>query len=540
MSGAINQSINDALAGLSPEQRELLLCRASPAYWLKQKTGETPWRKQAEVMHAIAVHDRVAVASGHAVGKSWLAARLVCWFLDVFHPATVITTAPTNNQVKKVLWMEIHAAHAAAKRNGHPLRGELLTVEWRIKTPDGRIQMAVGFAPRDYDYNRFQGFHNEHMLVIEDEAAGISREITQGINSVLKGAFSRWLKIGNPTETSGPFYEAFSDPTSDWRTFHISEFEVPNVDLKLPAHRPDEDSMARKELVRASLRALIDKPVKFPGLATAKDILRDFNAWGEDHAMWKARVLGQFPDRTSDTLISLSWLERAGAETMDEIAINSETTIEIGVDVARYGTDDTWFVAKIGNRPYQGNAFAPERHSQQSTMETVGRIVSFVRRLRAHFGEICPKIRIKIDAIGLGAGVFDRAEEVFSDGDWRDPAGNRLVECYDMIAAAVAHDPIQYANATTEWWARTARGLESGEIGGPVFADRELQKQLQSRKYKYQSDGRMRLESKDDLRRRGEHSPDFGDAVMLAFCDLPMSIEDTPSSGIHAGEIYGR
>jgi len=527
-----------SLADLSAEQRELIISQTCPDYWVKNTTGEVVWRKQVEVMRAVALNPRVAVASGNAVGKTFLAARCAGWFLDVFFPATVITTAPTTRQVKDLLWKEIGVVYGKAKLHGRPLGGELYTTTWNFPGTDGK-HFGTGFAPKEYDANRFIGYHNDHVLVIEDEAAGITEAVNEGVNSIVKGGHTRWLKIGNPTNLSGPFYNAFKSP--DWVTFHISEFDSPNVDAVVPPRLPDEDLNARKARMLKFLEELVrTRPIKIPGLVTASDILKDFNAWGEDHPLWQARVLGQFPDRIGDTFIALSWVESAAKE---EMALEG-TTIDIGCDVARYGSANTVFVARIGSLPGQGRAFAVEPHGQQSLMVTVGRIVRFVSQIRASWSDIskipCPLIRVKIDAVGLGAGVYDRCKEVFDGPEWRDEQGNQVVKVFEMIEHRTARDPVQYANAATEWWAVTARGLEYGNIAGEIFQDKRLMSELVARKYTYGSDGRMRAESKEDLRKRGEPSPDFGDAVVIAFADVPMAFEEEPAMHLHAGRIFGR
>lgn len=528
----------DYFDGLSDDQQELMLMQACPDYWLEKTTGESPWTKQVEIMQSVAVNARVAVASGNSIGKTFIAARIACWFMDCFYPATVITTAPTTRQVKDLLWKEMSVVHARAKRNGRPLGGELFTTNWNFPGSDGK-HFATGFAPKDYDANRFIGYHNDNIMVIEDEAAGITEAVNEGVNSIVKGGHTRWLKIGNPTNIEGPFYAAFRSP--DWQCYHISEFDSPNVDAVPPPKVHNQDIRVREQIMRKFLDSLQSKPVKVPGLVIAADILKDFNAWGEDHPLWQARVLGQFPDRTGDTFIALSWVERAEKSERRMEGV----TIDIGVDVARYGSANTVLVAKIGDRPGQGNAFGAEVHGQQSTMVTCGRIVTFVRKIRSLWGQIappnlpCPKIRLKVDAVGLGAGVVDRCREIFGQDEWLVDGRKRIL-VYEMIEHATARDPIQYANASTEWWAVAGKGFEAGDIAGEIFSDKRLMAELVSRKYKYGSDGRMKAESKEDMKSRGEASPDFGDAVVLAFCEVPMQIEDEDSSGIHAGQIYGR
>ena len=124
-----------------------------------------------EILRALAVHRRVAVASCNSAGKSWLAARAAAWFMANFYPAVVVTTAPTDRQVRRILWKEIHRLSNRAKRFGIDLGGKLLTKSWEFNEE----HFAFGFATRIMIL-MLSGFMRQY-LVIVDEAAGISEPI---------------------------------------------------------------------------------------------------------------------------------------------------------------------------------------------------------------------------------------------------------------------------------------------------------------------------------------------------------------------------
>jgi phage terminase large subunit len=180
--------------------------QALPDIWLEHTSGELPWDKQRAIMQALVRHPRVAVASANSCGKTFIAARIAAWWLALYRPSIVITTAPTDRQVAEVLWRELRVFIAKAKARGKALGGKLLlTCKWELADD----HFAIGFSTKDNDPDRFQGFHSPHILVIADEAAGISEKIYEGITAVLKGAHARLLAIGNPTALEGWFYEAF-------------------------------------------------------------------------------------------------------------------------------------------------------------------------------------------------------------------------------------------------------------------------------------------------------------------------------------------
>ncbi|MFO7325985.1 MAG: hypothetical protein DIU62_009735, partial [Pseudomonadota bacterium] len=251
----------------------LAKAQSDPVWWVREILGDEPWEKQVEILEAVRDYKRTAVASCHAAGKSWIAARVALWFL-YSHPYSIVaTTAPSFRQVKRVLWQEIRRAHRRARV---PLGGRLLQTELQIDDK----WYAFGFSTRDPD--RFQGLHEGHVLVIVDEAAGVSPEIWTAIEGVLTGAHTRLLAIGNPTEPSGPFYELFREPGV--AKIHISAFDTPNVQAG---------------------RILI------PGLVDREWVEDKKRRWGESSPMYQSRVLGRFPESGKDTLIPLSWVQAA-------------------------------------------------------------------------------------------------------------------------------------------------------------------------------------------------------------------------------------
>lgn len=451
----------------------------APDKWLKNNTGEEMWNRQKDIARAIALNPRVAVASCNAAGKSWLAARIATWFLKTFHPSIVLTTAPTDRQVRRILWREIHTCAQKAKEIGNPLGGTLMTKEWKFSED----HFGLGFATRDYDATAFQGIHAPHILVVADEAAGLSETIFEGIFAVLKGAHTRLLAIGNPTSLSGQFYRAFS--SDRWWTCHISAFDTPNL---------QENS-----------------GTIIPGLVTKQDIEDARDDWGEDSPLYIARVLGRFPESIEDTLIPLSRVEQAGAGSWDQDEmdqVDPEASVEIGVDAARYGTDKNVIVARRGRLCFAAEEFGREALGRTGTMAACGRLINFIES-RGLMRQISA---IKADAVGLGGGIPDRLRELQQEG--KIP---RDIAIMDMNAGAKALNNGKYADQATEQWAGLGDLIKQDLAFGPVFQNKNAIGQLTRRKYKILSDGRMKLESKDEMKKRGLKSPDWGDAIAMAY-----------------------
>lgn len=405
--------------------------------------------------------------------------------MDNFDPAVVVTTAPTTRQVRHILWKEMHSAYAKAERNGRGLGGNLLTQLWKY----GEEKFAIGFATREYSADLFQGIHSANLLVVVDEASGITEQVWEGIMSILKGGNARLLAIGNPTSSSGTFYEAFQpDKTGLWHTKNISAFDSPNV--------------------RAGR-------VVVPGLITLEDIEDARKDWGEGSFLWESKILGRFPDTTIDTLIPLSDVELAADEDFECIG-----PVEVGADIGWYGDDATVFIARAG-----ACAFDSKAYSRQGTMETTGCLVDFLRQHQA--------VSVKIDSVGYGAGVYDRMKELQDDGDL--PSWLNIVP---MNGGSAPRDRERYADASSEWWGELAKRLANREIGGPVFGVKKLQSELISRKKSYTSKGQIKLEPKDALRRRGLKSPDWADAMVMAFSDVRAQVDDPAAEVLRGLRLY--
>lgn len=217
-----------------------------------------------EVAESVRDNPRTCVFAGHGVSKSFTAARAAEWFLNVYGPnATVITTAPSNDQVENILWREIAVAFNNAQ---HKIGGTLT----KKKHDFGDKWFAYGFATTPDtvtgEATRFQGYHNDHILVIFDEAAGIMSQIWRAAEHLLTSGHVRWLAIGNPTSPYGDFADCEDDPS--WNCITISVKDTPNY-------------IEGREVI--------------PGLSGRPYEERMRSKYGEDSNEYKIRVLGQKP-----------------------------------------------------------------------------------------------------------------------------------------------------------------------------------------------------------------------------------------------------
>ena len=434
--------------------------RLKPLEFAREVLRVELWSKQEEVLEALLDSRRIAVKSGNGLGKGYCAAVAVLWFLYYHEPAIVLSTAPTFRQVRHILWRQIRHLH---RRSPEVLGGKILETRWELA--DDRY--AIGLSADTAD--QFQGFHSPNMLIIVDEAEGVSDEIYEAIEAVMTSAAPRLLLMGNPTTVSGAFRRAFHEERHLYRTVTISALDSPNV---------------------------LAGEVVIPGLATAEWVEERRETWGDNNPIYRARVLGEFPDQAEDTLIKLSDIEAAVQDqTAETVTPKSETAGQeetvLAVDVARFGSDRSVILRRRGNRVEDIQTF-----HKLDTMQLAGWVVAAIRE--------CRPDRMYIDEIGVGAGVVDRLrEQSFSV---------RGVN----VARRARHEGL-FTNTRAEGYWRLRELFASGQISIP--RDNQLMGELAALRYNYDSQGRIYLESKEAMRGRGLPSPDKADALMLAFVE---------------------
>jgi len=184
------------------------------------------WPKMTEMLESCRDFERTTIGAGHGVSKTYTMGRLCLWFLYCYYPSTVVTTAPTGEQVKNLLWREIRQSHANAKI---PLGGKLTTTMLDLQAETGIRWFATGFSTRPdtvtTEATAFQGYHNDHLLIIFDEAAGILPEIWRASEHI--GApFKRFIAVGNPTSAWGDFASSLKDDS--FNRMKISVTDTPN------------------------------------------------------------------------------------------------------------------------------------------------------------------------------------------------------------------------------------------------------------------------------------------------------------------------
>lgn len=439
--------------------------RKNPVLFAREVLLFEPDKWQQEALMDLAENPKVAIKSGQGVGKTGMEAVALLWFLTCFPYPRVVATAPTKQQLHDVLWSEV-----SKWQERSPLLREVLKWTKTYIYMKGHEKRWFATARTATKPENMQGFHEDNMLFIIDEASGVADPIMEAILGTLSGGNNKMLMCGNPTRTTGTFYDAFHSSRWLYKCYTVNS----------------EDSLRTN---KQSIDALRKK-------------------YGYDSNVYRVRVRGEFPKQEDDVFISLELIEQAvrteppGEEDIRKVAI--------GVDVARFGSDETVIALAICGK-ISTKCELKEKYQGHDLMTTVGKVVQKYRWIRDTFPDYTGNIMVNIDDCGVGGGVTDRLREV------REEEELYYMDINPVNAAERVPDEEAYKNydnLTTYMWAQIREMMSGGALS--LDNDDELAAQLSSRKYRLSSRGKIILESKDDMKKRGLDSPDRADAVALS------------------------
>lgn len=367
-----------------------------PVAYVTEILGVAPQPYQAEALRALASGERkMSIRSGHGCGKSSFASWAMLWFLTFRFPCKVIVTAPTSAQLFDALFAELRRWVGEMPRALQQLyemktdRVELVAApaEAFISARTSRAETPEALA----------GVHSEHVLLVADEASGIPEQVYEAAGGSMSGHSATTLLLGNPTRSSGLFFDSHGKMKDRWWTRRWSCIESPLV----------SDEFVQEMAER----------------------------YGVDSNAYRIRVLGEFPLADDNTIIPYHLAEAA---TKRDIEAPEQGTVIWAVDPARFGSDRTAFCKRVG-------PVITELTSWQNldTMQTVGRVKAEYDGLP---GSRRPS-EILVDSIGIGAGVVDRLREMGL------PArGVNVSEVPSMGQS--------YSNLRTELWFKVKAWLE--------------------------------------------------------------------------------
>lgn len=442
--------------------------RKNPVLFAREVLKFEPDEWQQDALMDLAENPKVAIKSGQGVGKTGLEAVALLWFLVCFSYPRIVATAPTKQQLHDVLWSEVSKWMSRS-----PLLSEILKWTKTYIYMVGNEKRWFAVARTATKPENMQGFHGDNMLFIVDEASGVANPIMEAILGTLTGENNKLLMCGNPTRTSGTFYDAFHADRAMYRYHTVSSADSPRTN-------------------KQNIEALIRK-------------------YGRESNVVLVRVFGEFPKQEDDVFIMLSSIEQCGSKVYELPEDKGMPYIMFGVDVARFGDDETVIYKNV-----KGKLKLAMHRRGQDLMATVGDIVNQYKKTVKEFSEYRGSIYVNIDDTGLGGGVTDRLKEVK-----REQNLHRLFVIPINAAEKIETDTKEgkeaaeyYNNLTTHMWAVLRDLLENKQI--EIEDDADTFAQLSIRKYFMASNGKLELEGKKEMKKRGVSSPDRADAAALS------------------------
>ena len=463
----------------------------NPVDAVKDWFGVTPEDYQCEILSDLFAADRtvhrVSVKSGHGVGKTSTEAWAMWIYLVTRAHSRVVATAPTQSQLKDILWPEAAKWHS---RMPEELKSQWDISETHIRAKDSPKTWFATARTSNKPEN-LQGFHGDNIMVLVDEASGVPQNVFEVIEGILTGADehgleAKLLMAGNPTQTSGEFYNSFNKNKLLYARYTVSG------DTILPVDRSGGSIFISPRVSEAYRQTMARK-------------------YGRDSAVFDVRVRGLFPSMADDVVVPLAWAEAAQSVPIphyDQVA----DPVTLSMDVARFGGDETVL------------AYFRKRHClwmkvwpKTSTMQCVDILTEHYKQSEVPVG------RIIVDEPGVGGGVVDAARR----------AGLPITPYHGGQSVSEANgDPDEdcrmFANRRSRDWWNVRRLFEKKLVHIPD--DETLINQIASVKYEYSQNDKIQVETKRKMRERlGEDaSPDRADALVMGLAPYYSLINSLP------------
>lgn len=430
--------------------------------YMKALLKEAPSRNQDELFQAIRDgHTRISIRSGRQCHKTSAIAILSQWFLTAFRDARVLVTAPSASQLEDAYVPEFRKwlnKLPPEMRDCWDIKKERFEFVLDSRQPFENF-ITVKTSRKDSPES-MQGMNAPNVAVFIDEAAAVDDLIMESISGSLAGNSGRILLIltGNPNRTSGFFYRSHTDQRARWKTLHWNSEEAPWV----------------------SERWINEMKAEY----------------GYDSDPYRVHVMGEFPRGDSNTVIPVELVDSA---MMRDVEVVKTAPLVWGLDVARFGNDESVLAYKKGNA-----AGVKQSWRNLDTMQLAAQVDAFYQAADERPTEIL------VDVIGIGAGVVDRL---------------RTLDL-PVRGINVSESPAlkgQHLNLRSELWYQMRSWLEKRDC--KLDRDEELRRQLLSQRYEYTPQGKIKLESKRDATKRGAKSPDRGDALALTFASKAAKLQ---------------
>lgn len=456
-------------------------------------------REQQAILESVQHNKLTAVASGTSRGKDYVSACACLCFLYLtpqFYNGKLIAntkvamTAPTDRQVGNIMIPEIKRLY---RQSEGVLFGRL--VGYDIRMPDNAEWFLTGFKADDNNTEAWSGFHAANVMFAVTEASGVSETIFNAIEGNLQGN-SRLLLVFNPNTSTG--YAARAMMSDRFNKFRLSSLNAENVVQKkiIIQGQVDYDWVADKVNTWCEP---IDK-------SFVNEVEGDFfweGKWYRPNDLFRVKVLGMFPRVSQDVLIPFDWIDAANKRwiAIQSKEVKLQGTEMLGVDVAGMGRDSSVLCSRIGD--YVKDFEVHQSGGEADHMHVVGMIQ---QHLHNH------KIKVFIDTIGEGAGVYSRLKELNCKVAFSCKFSEGAKKLSDETESYTFANMRAYLYWRIRDWLDPKNGYDAALPPNEKFAEEATQV-----KWKFQSNGSIIIEPKEELKKRIKRSPDYLDALANTF-----------------------
>lgn len=398
----------------------------------------------------------ISIRSGHGTGKDAFLAWVYIWLLTCFPGARGLVTAPTQHQLHDVLWSEMRKWVRKSVAQLHQyIEVQSEKAYRKDKVSDSFVvnrTARVTGSPEE-QAETLAGMHGDYMVLAVDEASGVEDGVFRPLMGAMTGKFNMAIMISNPTRNTGFFYQSHNVDRKHWVSMHWS----------------CEDSDMDLALGNKAMSAYVE---------------RTRDKYGADSNFYRMRVQGEFPRAEPDALIPLDLIEAAVERNIVE---DPRMGLVLGVDVAWQGDDQSVLLFRRGMVVEKILAYRNVEPRMLANM--VAGAISEMKVAMTY-----------VDSIGIGAGVVSMLREL-----------RRGVQAVNVSESAPSKD--RFVRLRDELWWRVRERFESRMIKIPK--DDELIGELAGIKFKRETNGKIKVESKEDMRKRGLASPNKADALMM-------------------------
>lgn len=440
--------------------------REDPCEFVRVQFKAEPDIWQAEVLNALCLNQRVAMKACKGPGKSCVESWAIWWFLAMYPHAKILATSITGDNLRDNLWAEL----AFWQKKSRLLSTQFA---WNVERITHKDHPETWFcsartwskqADKAQQANTLAGHHGEYTMIVIDEVGDIPAGVVSAADASLStGKVNRIMMAGNPTRTEGPLYDACTTQRHLWWVKEITG--DPNA--------PDRAPRISKEWAQQQI-----------------------DLWGRDHPWVMVNVLGKFPPVQSDKLLGPDDVAAATQRSFREAEYLFEPLV-LGVDVARFGDDRSVAIARQG------------RMARRPTVFRNMDLMELAQQVARLYWDMTPQPQIIfVDETGIGSGVVDRLRQLG-------------LPVLGINFSSKPRDP-RFADKRSEmWWdmASWVRGRNGPETGANIPNDPDLMFELAAPSYYFTNTSKLKLESKDEMKKRGVASPDVADALALTFAE---------------------